>query len=149
MSEAPAEDCELVRRGIVGLRLDDVEATNVVAFFFDLLPCPFLFSSFVLELAESLELTLGAVAVVEVVVPLSLAPSSSTSDPVGDANRAVGRGPEAEGPLGFFRMGCKVLVEEVIASLFGFNVDTSEAACMPCELDSEDFGEGYSGPLAL
>ena len=24
----------------------------------------------------------------------------------GDANRAVGRGPDAEGPLDFFRMGC-------------------------------------------
>lgn len=35
-SEATAEDCELDLRGIPGLRLDDDEATNAAAFFFDL-----------------------------------------------------------------------------------------------------------------
>ena len=39
---------------------------------------------------------------------LSLLPPSSASEPGGgggDANRVFGRGPEAEGPLGFFRIG--------------------------------------------
>lgn len=134
MSETPAEDCELVRLGIVGLRLDDVDATNVVVFFFNLLACFLFLPSVVLELPGSWEL-----------VPLPLSPSSSNSDPAGEAcgetNRAVGRGPEAEGPLGFFRMGCKGLVKGVVAPLFGLDADISEVVLTSLyTLESEGLG---------
>lgn len=41
----------------------------------------------------------------------------SSSDPGGETNRAVGRGPEFEGPLGFFKMGCGCFVEDDGATL--------------------------------
>lgn len=66
------------------------------------------------------------IAWVGVAVPLPFPLLSSTSDPGGDTNRAVGRGPEAEGPLGFFRIGCKILVEDVAELLFGFDIEAPE-----------------------
>lgn len=60
------------------------------------------------------------VVLVDDATSLSLLPTSSASDPRGDTNRAVGRGPEAEGPLGFFRMGFPggFLVEEGAIALW-------------------------------
>ena len=45
------------------------------------------------------------VVLVEEVASLSLLPTSSASVPGGDTKRAVGRGPEDDGPLGFFSIG--------------------------------------------
>lgn len=44
------------------------------------------------------------VAAVPVETPL-LAKAATSTDPGGDTKRAVGRGPDAEGPLDFFKMG--------------------------------------------
>lgn len=95
------DDCELGRRGRAGRLLDAVvDATN----FF--------------EAAGFLSVFAGDVDFVEdrtsgffIVKPpdgtsSSAFPSPSPSDPWGDTNRAVGRGPEFDGPLGFFKIGC-------------------------------------------
>ena len=42
---------------------------------------------------------------------LSFPSLPSPSEPGGETNRAVGRGPELEGPLGFFKMGCGCFVD--------------------------------------
>jgi hypothetical protein len=49
---------------------------------------------------------------------------TSSSEPAGDTKRAVGRGPEAEGPLDFFRIGCRGggLEEEGVGD-FAFDLD--------------------------
>ncbi len=82
-------------------------------------------------------------AVVEVVIPSRSALSSSTPDSGGDTNRAVGRGPEAEGPLGLFRMGRGGLVKDVVGLGFGFDADAKEVASASGGLEAEDLGEGY------
>jgi hypothetical protein len=81
--------------------------------------------------------------VLDVVVMLPLAIFSSISDPAGSANRAVGRGPEAEGPLGFFRMGCGILTEDIVDLLSGFDAGVTERACTVIGLEADDSGEGY------
>ena len=107
-SDPPVVDCELWRRGIAGLRLEPADATNVGPFFLGGPPVvPFFFDSLVDVLPEAFGAPLAEVMVVlvEEATSLSLLPTSSVSVPGGDTNRAVGRGPEDEGPLGFFRIG--------------------------------------------
>lgn len=57
-------------------------------------------------------------------------------------NRAVGRGPDVEGPLGFFSMGCGVLAEDAGLG-FGFDADTKEVAWTPSDLEADAIGDGY------
>ena len=116
VSDPPVADCELWRRGIAGLRLDAADATIVGPFF---LGGPVVGVFFLDSLVEELVGTFSSppeatVVLLDEVTSLSLLPTSSASEPSGDTNRAVGRGPEAEGPLGFFRMGFPggFLVEE-------------------------------------
>lgn len=62
-------------------------------------------------------------------------------------NRAVGRGPEAEGPLGFFRMGCGVFAENVGLD-FCFDAEIKETAWTPPDLEADDIGEGYQHTIS-
>lgn len=153
-SDAPFDDCELDLRGIAGLLLDAEEATKVVGFFLFFIIGPLLLSSRIVEVLESLELTLSAAAsrfkTVLDSVSVSVAISSSASESGGDANRAVGRGPEAEGPLGFFRIGCGALTEVVEGLTFAFKAGLPEPCedlspamvCAPWGRGAEDPGEG-------
>jgi len=94
-SEAVDDDCELGRRGNMGLRLlAEVVATN----FLDV--CAVFFSDFAAGGGGGC----GCLSDTAV-LPDEAAPSSPESG--GDTNRAVGRGPDDEGPLVFFRIGCK------------------------------------------
>lgn len=132
------EDWELTRRGIAGLRLEAVEATNAVFFFLGVVLLAFLFSSLAVELVEPLESPLWLTAVLpDEASSLSLPSLPSASDPGGETNRAVGRGPELEGPLGFFKMGCGCFAEDD-GVLF-------EAFALPFDFDSEDPTAGVSG----
>lgn len=97
-----AEDCELWRRGIAGRRLEAVDATKAPAFFFGAVAGGFLRSSLVVEIPGALaSAPFGGAA-----CP-SPGDGSSSSDSGGETKRAVGRGPDVEGPLGFFKMGCE------------------------------------------
>lgn len=99
---AVAEDCELWRRGMAGRRLEAVDATKAPAFFFGAVAGGFLRSSLVVEISGALaSAPLGGAACA------SPGDDSSSSDSGGETNRAVGRGPDVEGPLGFFKMGCE------------------------------------------
>lgn len=132
-----AEDCELTRRGIAGLRLEAVEATNPVVFFLGVALLAFLFSSLAVELVEPLESSLWWTAVVpDKANSLSFPSLPSPSEPGGETNRAVGRGPELEGPLGFFKMGCGCFADD--GALF-------VAFALPLDFDSEDPTPGVSG----
>jgi hypothetical protein len=68
----------------------------------------------------------GGISEETAVLPEDTSPSliSSSSEPAGDTKRAVGRGPEAEGPLDFFRIGCRGggLEEEGVGD-FVFDLD--------------------------
>lgn len=92
-----------------GLRLEAVEATKVV-FFFGVVLVAFFLSSLAVELVETFESPLWFTAV----LPDEARSASllSSSDPEGETNRVLGRGPEFEGPLGFFKMGCGCFVED-------------------------------------
>jgi hypothetical protein len=92
------DDCELIRRGITG-RLLAVEApaTN---FLVD--PVAFFLAGEGAGLRNS-----RPVAAVLPDDTIWLSGSSSSADSGGDTNRAVGLGPDDEGPLAFFRMGCE------------------------------------------
>lgn len=134
ISEVPAEDCELVLRGIFG-RCLDVDAT-IPGLFLTIWARPFFRSSFVVGPPAIPELA-GAVD------PSRLLSSSSFPNSGGDANRAVGRGPEAEGCLGFFRMGCRILVEDVEDLALGFDSGVKPVAWTTTDLEPEGLGEGY------
>jgi hypothetical protein len=106
-SDPAVEFCELCRRGMAGRRLDADEATKAADFFLGVPPVDFLGFSFALDPLESCFKSVTALVGVLSEVANSLSPiSSSPSDLGGDANLAVGRGPDVEGPLGFFRIGC-------------------------------------------
>lgn len=95
ISDPVADDCELGLRGIAGRRLEvDELATNF------LLPGATTFFS---TLGGTTRISAPPVAVLpdDTSWPSLLA---SSSDPRGEMNRAVGRGPDAEGPLGFFNI---------------------------------------------
>ena len=112
-SEAPAEGCELDLRTIPGRLLDVVDTMNAVAFFLGLVDRPFDFSSLAVGGPRSL-------AVLTVMV------SSSIPGSGGDTNRAVGRGPEAEVPLGLFKIGRGALAEGVIDLEVIFDTEAEE-----------------------
>ena len=63
---------------------------------------------------------------------------ASSSDAWGDMKRAVGRGPEADGPLGFFRMECVgggFADDEVLSFFGGGDASASPSSlpsCSPC-----------------
>lgn len=127
-----------MRRGIAGLLLEAVEATNPAVFFFGVVWVVFLLSSLAVELVERLESPLLFTAVLpDEAGSLSLLSLASPSDPGGDTNRAVGRGPEFEGPLGFFKMGCGRFTVDDGAVLI--------ASALPFRPDSEDPCPGVSG----
>ena len=106
----PTEDCELRRRAISGRRFDaDEEATN-----FFVVPGDFFLSALAGERLDVCFISSPVVAVLpDDPSSLSLVASStacsifSSSESWGDTNRAVGRGPDAVGPLDFFKMGCR------------------------------------------
>ena len=85
---------ELSLRGSMGRRLVAFEATNR----FQPPGTFFLAGDCTVRLSVP-------VAVVLVEDWSSMSSSSSTADSCGDRNLAVGRGPDAEGPLAFFRIG--------------------------------------------
>lgn len=93
-SEGPAEEYELVFLASIG-RLLPLEATNfrpaAVTFFLG---------------GDLIAARISRPGVI--VLPdegISSSFSASSSDACGDTNRAVGRGPVVEGPLGFFKIG--------------------------------------------
>jgi hypothetical protein len=90
-----AEVCELVFLGSTGRRLAAPVATT------NLFPCTFFFGG---EVVGSRISNAGVTVLPEDAVSLSL--SSSSPDGWGETKRAVGRGPDDEGPLGFFKIGC-------------------------------------------
>lgn len=91
--ESP-EDCELFFLGSTGLLLAAaVDATNF-------LPWDFFFDGD----ATGCRISNPGVTVLADEGALSFSPSSS--DGCGDTKRAVGRAPDVEGPLGFFKIGC-------------------------------------------
>lgn len=90
-----AEVCELAFLGSTGRRLAAPVATT------NLFPCTFFFGG---EAVGSRISSAGVTVLPDEAVSLSL--SSSSSDGWGETKRAVGRGPDDEGPLGFFRIGC-------------------------------------------
>lgn len=108
-STFPFEDCEPCLRGSCGFRLD----AEVVATYF--LPGVVFFFSCLEVLGEAF----GARASKPPVVAVLFGDGSSTAlsgpfvgslpssaDSWGDINLAVGFGPEADGPLDFFSIGC-------------------------------------------
>lgn len=99
---AAAEDCELWRRGIAGRRLEPVDATKAPVFFLGTIAGDFLRSS----LAVGIPGTFASGPFGGAACP-SPGDDSSSSDSGGETKRAVGRGPDVEGPLGFFRIGCE------------------------------------------
>lgn len=103
-SEPVADDWELCRRGIAGRRLEDEDATKAPVFFLDKPLVIFLCLSFAARLACFDWDAAVPWALADESASLSFV-SSSTSDPGGETKRAVGRGPDVEGPLGFFRIG--------------------------------------------
>lgn len=94
---------------MAGRRLVAEDATKVGAFFLGVLVDGLLFSGFNVGVdppADALVSTAELTAVLPDEAASLSRESSSASDSFGDTNRVLGRGPDAEGPLAFFRIGC-------------------------------------------
>lgn len=91
------EDCELFFLGNTGLLFAAaVEATIFLA-------CDFFLDG---EATFGTCCRISNAGVMVLVEEGALLLSPSSSDGCGDTKRAVGRGPDVEGPLGFFKIGC-------------------------------------------
>lgn len=106
LSCAPAAGSELGRRGTPGLRLfAAVVATKPGDFFLDLADISAFFSSF--DICDTGVGGVGGLTTTwaPTLIVGEVSAASSSSEVCGDINRAVGRGPELEGPLLFLSIG--------------------------------------------
>jgi hypothetical protein len=99
LGSAVTEFCELPRLGpITGRRLFALDATN------RFVDCPLFFTGEGTVAVECFISSPLTVVLSDEVISGSF--SSSSGESWGDRNRAVGRGPVADGPRDFFKIGC-------------------------------------------